>query len=50
MLAHSLTHLRPEMFDGQTLLVWCGESPTTAQLHQLLTWQENGHRVALLGI
>lgn len=50
VLAHSLTHLRPEMFDGQTLLVWCGESPTTAQLHQLLTWQENGHRVALLGI
>ncbi|QJT81609.1 HTH-type transcriptional regulator MlrA [Kosakonia sp. MUSA4] len=50
VLAHSLNHLRPEMFDGQTLLVWCGESPTTAQLHQLLTWQENGHRVALLGI
>ncbi|SFU04449.1 DNA-binding transcriptional regulator, MerR family [Kosakonia arachidis] len=50
VLAHSLSHLRPEMFDGQTLLVWCGESPTTAQLQQLLTWQENGHRVALLGI
>ena len=50
VLAHSLTHLRPEMFDGQTLLVWCGENPTTAQLHQLLTWQENGHRIALLGI
>jgi hypothetical protein len=27
VLAHSLSYLRPEMFEGQTLLVWCGEAP-----------------------
>ena len=27
VLAHSLAQLRPELFEGQTLLVWCGESP-----------------------
>src|SRR5690606_26729932 len=28
VLAHSLTQLRPELFEGQTLMVWCGEVPT----------------------
>ncbi|WP_342324448.1 HTH-type transcriptional regulator MlrA [Kosakonia sp. BYX6] len=50
ILAHSLSQFRPEMFDGQTLLVWCGETPTIAQQQQLLAWQETGHNVSLIGI
>ncbi|MGP3592494.1 HTH-type transcriptional regulator MlrA [Vagococcus sp. WN89Y] len=50
ILAHSFRHLRPEMFDGQTLLVWCGESPSAMQRQQLLKWREKGHSVHLLGI
>jgi len=45
VLAHSLGQLRPELFDGQTLLVWCGESPTEAQQQQLTEWQEHGYPV-----
>lgn len=45
VLAHSLGQLRPELFDGQTLLVWCGESPTEAQQQQLTQWQEHGYPV-----
>lgn len=50
ILAHSIRHLRPEMFHGQTLLVWCGDTPSAAQQQQLLQWRENGHTVFLLGI
>jgi DNA-binding transcriptional MerR regulator len=45
VLAHSLGQLRPELFDGQTLLVWCGESPTEAQQQQLNQWREHGYPV-----
>lgn len=45
VLAHSLAQLRPELFDGQTLLVWCGESPTAAQEQQLTQWQAHGYPV-----
>jgi DNA-binding transcriptional MerR regulator len=45
VLAHSLAQLRPEIFDGQTLLVWCGESPTAAQQLQLSQWQAHGYPV-----
>ncbi|MNP58139.1 HTH-type transcriptional repressor YcgE [compost metagenome] len=45
VLAHSLVQLRPELFDGQTLLVWCGESPTAAQEQQLTQWQAHGYPV-----
>ena len=45
VLAHSLPQLRPELFDGQTLLVWCGESPTAAQEQQLTQWQAHGYPV-----
>lgn len=31
VLAHSLGQLKPEFFDGQTLLVWCGEVPSASQ-------------------
>ncbi|MGU0160187.1 hypothetical protein ACVXHB_05645 [Escherichia coli] len=30
VLAHSLNQLRPELFEGRTLLVWCGENRTSA--------------------
>ncbi|MFP1559208.1 hypothetical protein ACLB1T_32435 [Escherichia coli] len=30
VLAHSLNQLRPELFEGRTLLVWCGENGTSA--------------------
>ncbi|WLI77743.1 MerR family transcriptional regulator [Kosakonia sp. H02] len=50
ILAHALTQFRPEMFAGQTLLVWCGETPSPTQQQQLLAWQETGHNVWLLGI
>lgn len=49
VLAHSINQLRPEMFEGQTLLVWCGEAPTAAQQKQLLDWRENGHAIVRLG-
>ncbi|VYU74024.1 HTH-type transcriptional regulator MlrA [Metakosakonia massiliensis] len=50
VLAHSLSHLRPEMFEGQTLLVWCGESPSALQQKQLLEWQAHGYAIYPLGI
>ncbi len=43
VLAHSLNQLRPELFEGRTLLVWCGENRTSAQQQQLTSWQEQGH-------
>lgn len=49
VLAHSLAQLRPELFDGQTLLVWCGETPTSAQQQQLTQWQESGYPVYSVG-
>lgn len=45
ILAHSLPKLRPELFAGQTLLVWCGEAPTSAQQQQLQQWREQGHGI-----
>lgn len=48
VLAHSLGQLRPELFDGQTLLVWCGETPTEAQQLQLSQWQQHGYPVYAL--
>lgn len=50
VLPHSLPHVRPEMFEGQTLLVWCGETPSATQQQQLLAWRDAGHTVYLLGI
>ena len=49
-LAHSLNQLRPELFEGRTLLVWCGENRTPAQQQQLTSWQEQGHDIFPLGI
>jgi len=49
VLAHSLPQLRPELFEGQTLLVWCGEIPTAAQQQLLSEWREHGYPVITLG-
>jgi len=49
VLAHSLPQLRPELFEGQTLLVWCGDIPTAAQQQLLSEWQEHGYPVITLG-
>jgi hypothetical protein len=49
VLAHSLSYLRPEMFEGQTLLVvWRG--PSSSQQKQMHDWQQNGHAIFPLGI
>ena len=45
----SLAQLRPEFFDGQTLLVWCGEVPSATQQQLLTEWRENGYPVYSLG-
>ncbi len=37
--AFPLSQFRPELFDGKTLLVWCGENQTLAQQQQLLAWR-----------
>ena len=50
VLAHSLNQLRPELFEGRTLLVWCGENRTSAQQQQLTSWQGQGHGIFPLGI
>jgi len=50
VLAHSLTHFRPELFVGQTVLLWCGECPSMIQIQQLAAWREAGHHVHALGI
>lgn len=50
VLPHSLAQLRPEMFVGHMVLVWCGETPTATQQQKMAEWQENGHTVQLLGI
>ena len=49
VLAHSLAQLKPEFFDGQTLLVWCGEVPSATQQQLLTEWRENGYPVYSLG-
>lgn len=49
VLAHSLPNLRPELFEGQTLLVWCGDIPTAAQQQLLSEWREHGYPVFILG-
>jgi len=49
VLAHSLAQFRPELFEGQTLLVWCGEIPTAAQQQLLSEWREHGYPVITLG-
>gem|GEM_PF-2975608 len=50
VLANSLNHLRPDLFEGHTLMVWCGDAPTLAQRQQLATWQAAGHAIYPLGI
>lgn len=50
VLAHSLNQLRPEQFEGRTLLVWCGENQTPAQQQQLATWRAQGYDIYPLGI
>lgn len=50
VLAHSLSQLRPELFEGRTLLVCCGESQTPAQQQQLSEWRALGHDIYPLGI
>lgn len=47
VLAHSLSHIQPELFPGQTLLVWCGSAPNAMQQQQLARWQEDGAAFAL---
>ncbi|ASG63115.1 hypothetical protein CEW81_08485 [Kluyvera genomosp. 3] len=47
VLAHPLTQIHPELFPGQTLLIWCGAAPGTQQLQQLARWQEDGVAFAL---
>lgn len=42
VLAHSLSQLRPELFGGKTLLIWCGENQTLAQQQQLSAWRAQG--------
>ncbi len=49
VLAHTLPELRPEMFPGQTLLVWCGTPPGDRQQQQVVNWREAGHNIWLLG-
>lgn len=49
ILAHSLTQLRPDIFEGKTLLVWCGESPSSLQTQQLARWREAGYEIVPLG-
>ncbi|SUG46966.1 transcriptional regulator [Salmonella enterica subsp. arizonae] len=49
VLAHSLNQLRPELFDGKTLLVWCGENQTLAQQQQLSAWRAQGRDIHPLG-
>ncbi len=41
--------LRPELFEGQTLLVWCGEVPSASQQQLLTEWREHGYPVYSLG-
>lgn len=48
VLAHSLAQLRPELFDGQTLLVWCGDIPSAAQEQLISEWRETGYPVYAL--
>ena len=36
-------------FDGQTLLVWCGEVPSASQQQRLMEWREHGYPVYSLG-
>lgn len=43
VLANPLSQLRPEAFNGRTLLVWCGEAPGQQVLNQLDRWREKGH-------
>ncbi|MDY1036190.1 HTH-type transcriptional regulator MlrA [Enterobacteriaceae bacterium RIT714] len=50
VLAHSLAQLRPELFEGQTLLVWCGDIPSAAQQLLLSEWREHGYPVIILGL
>lgn len=49
VLAHSLSQLKPENFEGKTLLVWCGESPSAQQKQQIGQWRENGYQIYPLG-
>lgn len=49
VLANSLNQLKPEMFERQTLLVWCGDCPGERQISQLELWQSAGLPVFALG-
>ncbi len=50
VLANSLSQLRPDLFEGQTMMVWCGDAPTLAQQQQLTAWRAAGHAIYPLGI
>ncbi|WP_165459882.1 MerR family transcriptional regulator [Atlantibacter sp.] len=50
ILAHPITHLRPDSFQGQTLLVWCGDSPAAQQRAQLAQWHQEGHAIIDLNV
>jgi len=45
VLAQPLAQLRPELFPGKTLLVWCGEPPAARQLEQIAAWHQQGHAI-----
>ncbi|BBQ83153.1 MULTISPECIES: MerR family transcriptional regulator [Enterobacteriaceae] len=47
VLAHPLAQIQPELFPGQTLLIWCGAAPSAHQQQQLARWQEDGVAFAL---
>ena len=50
VLANSLNQLRPDLFEGQTMMVWCGDAPSPSQRQQLAAWQAAGHAIYALGI
>lgn len=45
VLAHPLQILRPSLFNGQTLLVYCGDTPTPTQKNQFTIWQQAGYPI-----
>lgn len=47
ILAHSLNQLRPELFPESTLMVWCGETPCSAQVNQMRLCEQQGQIIWL---
>ncbi len=49
VLAHSLSQFRPELFDGKTLLVWCGETRRWRSSSNS-AWRAQGRDIHPLGV